>query len=625
MYKSIQSFILLLVILFCFFTEYIQAQTLVENWGSTVRGNGWPILNDSSTVAGNAGMGADGPPLTWATIRGGFDTIEVSLGETFVVTGQFEYVGGGTGNSYVPLRYAITFLEDEGTLQYQYTDSATWSSWGRNYGYLLTPISSTADIPSGSGGFGTIWKVIGVSGWNSIWTSCGYPLGDVVQSPYNAEIVEGVYNFAISVQCLTDSTNEIRWNMFHEDEQSYYFSGIVIDTFMITTRFNGICFGIGDDITTNLTQFNLKEVQVGLGDPIEIVTICPTMNYIEDWGFIGDRTGGWHITLGDFAGNVTISGESPNTDWVAVRGEFNFTYGRIQEYSAWVISGSMEFEVGGFENPNSLRIGVFNTDSAGTLIDTIEDSAYWSGSEAHHDGYLLIPPSGTSEPMEWEHSDQLGTFGAVLDGIWLNPTSENNYLIANTRQYPVNAVAGAGTYDFEIAIGPSVDGITEIRFYITNDDHSYNFGGIYYDQHEPNVTDRINCINFAFNTNASTTALKLKDVQVFRTDSISIPDSILTGIVNKHDKFPAQYELNQNYPNPFNSVTFISFSLPSKVFVSLKVYDVLGREVATIVSEELSAGNYTKKWNAVNFASGIYYYRLQAGSFSETRKLVLLR
>ncbi|MGD1046708.1 MAG: T9SS type A sorting domain-containing protein [Bacteroidota bacterium] len=88
---------------------------------------------------------------------------------------------------------------------------------------------------------------------------------------------------------------------------------------------------------------------------------------------------------------------------------------------------------------------------------------------------------------------------------------------------------------------------------------------------------------------------------------------------------PTSYSLEQNFPNPFNPSTTISFNLPSKSFVSLKVYDLLGREVATIISEEMSAGNYSRQWNAAALTSGVYFYRLQAGSFAGTKKLVLLR
>jgi hypothetical protein len=88
---------------------------------------------------------------------------------------------------------------------------------------------------------------------------------------------------------------------------------------------------------------------------------------------------------------------------------------------------------------------------------------------------------------------------------------------------------------------------------------------------------------------------------------------------------PAKYSLIQNYPNPFNPSTTISFSLPSKSIVSLKVFDLTGKEIAIIVSQELSAGTYSRQWNAANMSSGIYFYQLQAGTYTETKKLVLLR
>jgi hypothetical protein len=96
--------------------------------------------------------------------------------------------------------------------------------------------------------------------------------------------------------------------------------------------------------------------------------------------------------------------------------------------------------------------------------------------------------------------------------------------------------------------------------------------------------------------------------------------------INEKKYFVANgFELSQNYPNPFNPATNISFILPKRSFVSLKVYDLVGRAVATIASEELSAGNYTRQWNATNIPSGVYFYRLQAGTFFETKKLVLIR
>jgi len=99
----------------------------------------------------------------------------------------------------------------------------------------------------------------------------------------------------------------------------------------------------------------------------------------------------------------------------------------------------------------------------------------------------------------------------------------------------------------------------------------------------------------------------------------------LTGIDNQENHLPVKFVLKQNYPNPFNQMTTISFSLPVKSFVSLKVFDLAGREVSSLVSEELSAGEYLRQWNAAGFPSGIYFYHLQFGSKAVTKKLVLLK
>jgi hypothetical protein len=88
---------------------------------------------------------------------------------------------------------------------------------------------------------------------------------------------------------------------------------------------------------------------------------------------------------------------------------------------------------------------------------------------------------------------------------------------------------------------------------------------------------------------------------------------------------PEGYHLSQNYPNPFNPSTAISFSIPIQSVVSLKVFNSIGTEVATLVNGELSAGNYTKQWNPDHIPSGVYFYRLQAGEFTTTKKLVFIR
>ena len=89
------------------------------------------------------------------------------------------------------------------------------------------------------------------------------------------------------------------------------------------------------------------------------------------------------------------------------------------------------------------------------------------------------------------------------------------------------------------------------------------------------------------------------------------------------------YLLSQNYPNPFNPSTTIRYEIPERSFVTIKIYDVLGNEIATLVNEEKSAGSYEVIFNTEasikNPASGIYFYQLSAGNYTETKKMILLK
>jgi hypothetical protein len=95
--------------------------------------------------------------------------------------------------------------------------------------------------------------------------------------------------------------------------------------------------------------------------------------------------------------------------------------------------------------------------------------------------------------------------------------------------------------------------------------------------------------------------------------------------VSLGSSLPNQMELQQNYPNPFNASTKISFSIQLRCHVSLKIYDLLGREVAMLVDQRKEPGSYSVEWNAKNFSSGVYLYRLQAGDFMKTKTLIMLK
>jgi len=98
-------------------------------------------------------------------------------------------------------------------------------------------------------------------------------------------------------------------------------------------------------------------------------------------------------------------------------------------------------------------------------------------------------------------------------------------------------------------------------------------------------------------------------------------DFIKTG----NSSLPDEFYLYQNYPNPFNPITTLQYTVNTKQFVTLKIYDILGREITTLINEEKPAGNYEVEFDASNLSSGIYFYRLKAGNLVKTKKMVLLR
>lgn len=95
--------------------------------------------------------------------------------------------------------------------------------------------------------------------------------------------------------------------------------------------------------------------------------------------------------------------------------------------------------------------------------------------------------------------------------------------------------------------------------------------------------------------------------------------------IDDENGLPNSYALEQNYPNPFNPTTNITFSLPESGSVTLKIYNMLGSEVATLVDSELPAGSFDVTWDATNFSSGMYIYKLTADNFTQTKKLTLIK
>ncbi|MCB1048861.1 MAG: T9SS type A sorting domain-containing protein, partial [Calditrichaeota bacterium] len=113
-------------------------------------------------------------------------------------------------------------------------------------------------------------------------------------------------------------------------------------------------------------------------------------------------------------------------------------------------------------------------------------------------------------------------------------------------------------------------------------------------------------------------ALPDGNVVAFPAVSVGIEDDLSVGVVS-------DYELSQNYPNPFNPSTTIRYAIPAAELTTLKVYNLLGQVVATLVNEVQNAGRYQIEFDASNLASGVYLYQIQSGSYVQTRKMVLMK
>ncbi|PJC59367.1 MAG: hypothetical protein CO025_06430 [Ignavibacteria bacterium CG_4_9_14_0_2_um_filter_37_13] len=138
----------------------------------------------------------------------------------------------------------------------------------------------------------------------------------------------------------------------------------------------------------------------------------------------------------------------------------------------------------------------------------------------------------------------------------------------------------------------------------------------------PDDFDSLTGISFSYQHNVISTDSTLGVIKLRNLCC----DSDLVGISGPiQTQNPKSFELSQNYPNPFNPSTKIKFAVPAVSYVSLIVFNSLGQEVQTLVREEKSEGIYEVSFNASNLPSGTYFYRLQAGSFVETKKMILMK
>jgi photosystem II stability/assembly factor-like uncharacterized protein len=208
--------------------------------------------------------------------------------------------------------------------------------------------------------------------------------------------------------------------------------------------------------------------------------------------------------------------------------------------------------------------------------------------------------------------DSIVFAGNYNDGVYTSSIHESTWKAANTglpQIYPsVGCMVAAGKYVFTFLYNGGM-------YYSSNDGATWNSvaSAFPFDEVYTLLADSTNIYAGMFGSIAT---------EGIYYHPIS---ALITSVSDNGRQVPSRFSLSQNYPNPFNPSTVIGYQLAVNGSVSLKVFDVLGREVTTLVNARQTAGSHQATFNASNFPSGIYFYRLQAEGFSETRKLILLK
>ncbi len=235
----------------------------------------------------------------------------------------------------------------------------------------------------------------------------------------------------------------------------------------------------------------------------------------------------------------------------------------------------------------------------GWYIDS--DANVWNFKEVQHwsaeEGAIITNKNN----IFWYDSDSLNqSYHESRDTIITNINSDslNHY-------YQLINIASTGEYSKPENVG--------------NDIGSFIFGCLYYEDQAKKYRKVILSLfgDWMFK-NLDSNAIKIDDWLK------RIHQTVIVGMEKNEASIFTKYCLS-NYPNPFNPSTTIEFQLPKSSNVTLKIFNILGKEVAILVSDRLTAGSYTYDWDASNMASGVYLYHLKAGDFVETKKMILMR
>jgi hypothetical protein len=356
------------------------------------------------------------------------------------------------------------------------------------------------------------------------------------------------------------------------------------------------------------------------------------------WGtYYGGSSYDWYgwVTV-DKSDNIILMGDTQGSAGaISTPGSFQPNYG----------GGSFDFFIVKFNSSGVRQWGTYYGGSGGDYdgFNLITDSScniYFTGNTNSTNG---IATAGSFQPTYGGTRDgflvkfdstgtrQWGTYyggtGEEDCGIKLVISRDNNYLYFAGRTYSDNNIASPRAY--QSTRGGGFDAF--VACFRTDGSRVWGtyYGGSGSDEGWGVALDSSGGI-YVTGTTSSTSAMTANGFQNTYGGGTSDGylakfSNIVTGVEGRSADIPFTFLLAQNYPNPFNPSTTIEFALPKSAFVTLRVYDLLGGQVGERVNEKLSPGIYKTRWDATGLASGVYFYRLTAGEYAETKKLILLR
>ncbi len=218
----------------------------------------------------------------------------------------------------------------------------------------------------------------------------------------------------------------------------------------------------------------------------------------------------------------------------------------------------------------------------------------------------------------------------------------------NGVSYYLPTTNGGGLWNLDYTLGGTANGNNKaftwcntssrglnsiIATWVSNDGDSINvrrgvinfLGTTLYKRNSNTASTSVSPTCMIYSPNTTTNLSAIAYAGFGPTNIYANQEGLLTGINNNGGEVPETYSLSQNYPNPFNPVTNIKFTIPTSGLVNITLFDIMGREIATIVNQNLTLGSYTADFDASKLSSGVYFYKLTSGSFTDTKKMMLVK